>query len=870
MKMHEGVDILFQHVDLLVPWGGEPLINVLCPFLSFFFFFFFMFFLSLFSVLYQSCADAINGKGQKVRLLNILMQLRKVCNHPYLFDGAEPGPPFEEGEHLIENCGKLMVLNKLLIRLQERGSRVLIFSQMTRMLDILEDYMHYSGYRYCRIDGSTNQADRDSRMEDFQAPGSDKFCFLLSTRAGGLGINLQSADVVILYDSDWNPQMDLQAQDRAHRIGQKKQVQVYRFVTADSVEEKIVERATKKLFLDAMVIEQGRLKQQNLNCSPEELQSLIRFGASRIFESKESTVTDADIDAILAQGKERTEKENENMKSAQMDLLTFKMDTEETSYYANPTKPEDLIPFGFIEPPKRERKVNYDSNQYYRQQVGGPDAPPPVRPKKEFKASQRLDFQFFNTARLWELEEKDFKGEMQLKILMDEWRYAKKVERRQRIDREREAKRAAWLEKRLLARDERMRNGDNSVVDDEEQPPQEEEKEEEDNEDKDEDEDNKEEDTNEDSKENDADGTKIPTSSTTENKKGRASSKSHSKKETSKEEEESRAADMARLRMEANCLTEKEAKEKAELEAEGFNTMQRKHFQAYIRACEAHGRENIDTIKTDVADLEPDVVVAYHKVYWKRYQELKDWEKQIAQIEKGEAKLAKLAETVAMLKEKVARHKMPYVNLTVPYPAAGGPQKLWTLEEDRFIIMCMHVLGPNNWQAAQKAIRSAWQFRFDWFMKSRSPLELSRRGDYLLKILAKEAEELAEKEKKAKLLKKQKEKAALAKKEAEEAAAAKKKASTKKASVTKVSTKKDGKSSVKAIPSKKEATPSKKAALEKKGSAKSKVSEKKGSTSSSSKKPASTSVSWFEALLGFFSSFCICFCFYWRFCCWCL
>ena len=101
-----------------------------------------------------------------------------------------------------------MILDKLLPRLKAQGSRILIFSQMTRMLDIIDDYLKYKGYLYCRIDGSTAGDVRDEAMDDFNRPGSDKFCFLLSTRAGGLGINLQTADTVILFDSDWNPQVN--------------------------------------------------------------------------------------------------------------------------------------------------------------------------------------------------------------------------------------------------------------------------------------------------------------------------------------------------------------------------------------------------------------------------------------------------------------------------------------------------------------------------------------------------------------------------------------------------------------------------------------------------------------------------------------
>merc|ERR1719379_2815811 len=209
--------------------------------------------------LMQKDIDAINGAGERSRLLNIVMQLRKCCNHPYLFQGAEPGPPFTTDMHLIENSGKMVLLDKLLPKLQARDSRVLIFSQMTRLLDILEDYCLFRGYKYCRIDGSTDGVVRQEAIDAYNCEGSEKFVFLLSTRAGGLGISLATADTVILYDSDWNPQADLQAQDRAHRIGQKKPVSVYRLVTENSIEEKIVERAQTKLKLDAMVVQSGRL-----------------------------------------------------------------------------------------------------------------------------------------------------------------------------------------------------------------------------------------------------------------------------------------------------------------------------------------------------------------------------------------------------------------------------------------------------------------------------------------------------------------------------------------------------------------------------------------------------------------------------------
>ena len=127
---------------------------------------------------------------------------------------------------------------------------------------------------YCRIDGGTAHDDRITAIDEYNKPDSDKFIFLLTTRAGGLGINLTTADIVVLYDSDWNPQADLQAMDRAHRIGQTKQVYVFRFITEGSVEERMLERAAQKLRLDQLVIQQGRQQQSKGQLSGMPLECL--------------------------------------------------------------------------------------------------------------------------------------------------------------------------------------------------------------------------------------------------------------------------------------------------------------------------------------------------------------------------------------------------------------------------------------------------------------------------------------------------------------------------------------------------------------------------------------------------------------------
>ena len=203
--------------------------------------------------LYQQLLQAkslFETTGRAGSYHNILMQLRKACNHPYLFDDVEEEDQDEFGEHLILNSGKLVFLDKLLQKVVAQKEQALIFSQFTSMLNILEDFCTMRGIEYCRLDGGTDLLEREEAIEDFTRAGTSKVVFLVSTRAGGLGLNLASANHVVLYDSDWNPQCDLQAMDRAHRIGQKKEVFVYRLVTKGTLEEKIVERQAIKLKAD--------------------------------------------------------------------------------------------------------------------------------------------------------------------------------------------------------------------------------------------------------------------------------------------------------------------------------------------------------------------------------------------------------------------------------------------------------------------------------------------------------------------------------------------------------------------------------------------------------------------------------------------
>ncbi|XP_071036035.1 chromatin-remodeling complex ATPase chain Iswi isoform X4 [Parasteatoda tepidariorum] len=590
--------------------------------------------------------DIVNGAGKvdKMRLLNILMQLRKCCNHPYLFDGAEPGPPYTTDEHLVYNCGKMVILDKLLPKLREQGSRVLIFSQMTRMLDILEDYVLWRQYPYCRLDGQTPHEDRERQINEFNMPNSEKFIFMLSTRAGGLGINLATADIVILFDSDWNPQVDLQAMDRAHRIGQTKRVKVFRMITENTVEERIVERAEVKLRLDNVVIQQGRLVDAQAKLGKEEMLGMIRHGADHIFASKESEITDEDIDAILEKGERKTldmQKKLESM--GENTLRNFTLDAPTESVYRfegeDYRERQKIAGIGhWIEPPKRERKANYAVDAYFREalRVSEPKAPKAPRPPKQPTIQ---DFQFF-PPRLFELLDKEI----------------------------------FYFRKTI--------------------------------------------------------GYKVPKNPDL-GPEGAVFQK----------EEQEKIDD-------AEPLTEEEVAEKERLLNEGFTSWSRRDFNQFIKANEKYGRDDIDSIAKEVEGKTPEEVIEYSQVFWERCHELQDIERIMAQIERGEARIQRRASIKKALDAKMARYRAPFHQLRIAYGTNKG--KNYTEEEDRFLVCMLHKLGfdkENAYDELRSEIRKAPQFRFDWFIKSRTAAELQRRCNTLITLIERENQELEEKEK---------------------------------------------------------------------------------------------------------------------------
>lgn len=589
--------------------------------------------------------DAVNGavgKREKTRLLNIVMQLRKCCNHPYLFEGAEPGPPYTTDEHLVYNCGKMLVLDKLLRRLKEKGSRVLIFSQMSRMLDILEDYCLMRQYQYCRIDGQTDHEDRINAIDEYNKPDSEKFVFLLTTRAGGLGINLTTADTVVLYDSDWNPQADLQAMDRAHRIGQTKQVYVYRFVTENAIEEKVLERAVQKLKLDQLVIQQGRAQSNTSQSATQgDLIGMIQHGAESVFNQKSgsmaaSGVTDDDLDSILAKGEERTSELYSKFDNVGLDEL--QKFTSDSAYEWNGKdfkQAKKAIPGQFwINPGKRERKENYSIDTYYRgvlyQKSGTSKHQPPRAPKQ----INIQDHQFF-PQRLVDLQEKE----------------------------------NSYHRKQL--------------------------------------------------------GYKVPLQDGPED--------TLEERKAEQELEQSEIDD-------AEPLTAKEEKEKASLATQGFSNWSRRDFHHFINMSAKHGRKNYKAIASEFEDKTEAEVRKYANVFWKRYTELEGYDRYIANIDAGEEKTKRIRHQMELLKKKVESYKAPLQQLQLKYTTTQGKRQ-YSEEEDRFLVVQLYRFGldtENLYEQIRDAIRDSPSFRFDWFILSRTPIELSRRCNTLIQTIVRE------------------------------------------------------------------------------------------------------------------------------------
>ncbi|XP_037034435.1 chromatin-remodeling complex ATPase chain Iswi-like [Bradysia coprophila] len=581
----------------------------------------------------------INGHGstKSVGLHSILMNLRKCANHPYLFDGAEPGPPYTTAEHLVYNCGKMIILDKLLPRLQAQGSRALIFSQMTRMLDILEDYCDWRKYEYCRLDGQTAHSDRDAQIQEYNAPDSKKFIFMLSTRAGGLGINLATADVVIIYDSDWNPQIDLQAMDRAHRIGQKKQVQVFRLITENTIEEKIIERAEIKLRLDKMVIQQGgRLTDSKTNTlQKNHLLNIIRFGADAIFGAKDAdAILECDIEALLKMGEERTAEQKQALdKLGENSLRNFTLDAPSSVYqfegenYRDKHRPK--IADTWIEPPKRQRKVaNYVIDSIFKY-VGNTEQKAPKPPKQPNVA----DYQFY-PRRLFDILEQEIRCYRNAMLY------------------------TVPLKPELGANASKVQREEQKKID------------------------------------------------------------------------------------EVQPLTEEELAEKELLLSQGFSNWSKRDFSQFVKMNERFGRDDIRNISKSIDGKTPEEVVQYSVVFWQRCKEIQDIDRFMSKIERGEAKIQMKVLLRRALDTKMASYRAPFHQLQISYGNSKG--KHFTEDDDRFLLCMLHLLGfdkENVYDELRVAVRSAPQFRFNWFLKGRTAMELQRRCSTIISLVEREYQE---------------------------------------------------------------------------------------------------------------------------------
>lgn len=635
-------------------------------------------------------------------LANILTQLRKVCNHPYLFDGVEPGPPFENGPHLWDSSGKLSLLHRLLERLIPAGHRVLIFCQMTRMLDILEDYMAVCSIPCARLDGSTPAWEREQAIDAFQQPDSDIACFLLSTRAGGLGLNLTGADTVVLYDSDFNPQMDLQAQDRAHRIGQTRPVRVFRLVCDGTVEEKILERAARKLYLDALVVQQGRLAMQAKALSHSELETMIRFGANEIFRAR-SAVTCEDLDALLAQGEQRTRELSESIRTdMQHSLDSFSLQDLSnvpllaglhagSSQQAGPTAGAPAGPSAasslVLELPAREKSKNMSVNAKFRElldgtEAGAKSAKPGVRrgrkPDWWVQPPAMEPHQFFDAARIRELcgIENAVRGaraeaeKAAVELLKTESRSKR-----------------GWVADRVshLVRTERMT--------------------------------------------------------------------AHAANATACAEWDARCADPAQSEAAAAAAalnglpSEPPAAVVAEREAlvaAGFGSWSKSDLRAYIAACEMHGRADVDSVARSTAATtghSPSDVLKYHAVFWQRIAELPKHEAILAKVAAGEQRLAADQQARQMLLQAARQHEHPMMH-AVDARSSAHARGQWRSEHDTWLLCFAAdrgLTGTADPRELQAAVQRLYPVPTDLWMRSRSGAALAKRLDTIVRSLGRQA-----------------------------------------------------------------------------------------------------------------------------------
>jgi len=363
--------------------------------------------------------DPSTGKIGTRALQNTMMQLRKICNHPYLFLDIIESDLL--GDNLFRVSGKFELLDKILPKLIRTGHKILIFSQFVQIMDIFKFYFDHRGFKFLRLDGATRHEERFKNLETFVADQDYKI-FLLSTRAGGHGLNLQVADTVIIFDSDWNPHMDEQAQDRAHRIGQMNQVKVFRLVTNTKIEEAILSKASEKKDLDEKIIQRGMFNSKDSKENEEErwskLEKLIKKDYEEEEEEGESEIlNDEQINELLKRSDEefriftemdqqryREEKKDEKLreimhrtgkKHENIDQINYRLMQEwEVPEWVKVNKPEDNLMEDYGLGKRQRKQVNYfeefTDNQFAKIIESGKDVNEEIqrikRGKKQVKA----------------------------------------------------------------------------------------------------------------------------------------------------------------------------------------------------------------------------------------------------------------------------------------------------------------------------------------------------------------------------------------------------------------------------------------------------------------------------------------------------